>query len=92
MFFEGPNITVEWANVAKQAGGDDCGLFAIAFATSICHNRDPVLVQYKQDKMRAHLLQCFRKAFMEPFPLLRYRTVSGDTRKSHSININDLIL
>ena len=56
MFFEGPIVNVEWANVAKQAGGDDCGLFAIAFATSICHNRDPVLAQYKMDKMRAHLL------------------------------------
>ena len=92
MFFEGPIIKVEWANVAKQTGGDDCGLFAIAFATSICHNRDPVRVQYKQEKMREHLLQCFQKSFMEPFPLVRYRTATGITRKTNTLNINDLIL
>ena len=36
---EKESITLEWANVHKQPNGHDCGLFAIAFATALCHRQ-----------------------------------------------------
>ena len=29
-------MALEWADIQKQVGGSDCGLFAIAVATSLC--------------------------------------------------------
>ena len=36
---EEESITLEWANVHKQPNGRDCGIFAIAFATALCHSQ-----------------------------------------------------
>ena len=33
-------ITVQCIDVQWQSGGTDCGLFALAFATSLCSNQD----------------------------------------------------
>ena len=50
----------------KQKGVTDCGLFAIANATAIAHGKNPT--QFKQDFMRAHLLDCFDQKHMSLFP------------------------
>ena len=55
-------------NCQKQVGGKDCGLFAIAFVTSIAYGDDPVKTRFLQDKMRFHLVKCFRDKKMEKFP------------------------
>ena len=34
-------ITLHYMNVQHQVGVSDCGLFALAFATSLCHAIDP---------------------------------------------------
>ena len=54
--------------VQKQVGGKDCGLFAIAFATSICFGKDPSVESFNQLQMRAHFLQCLESGKMSPFP------------------------
>jgi hypothetical protein len=51
----------------KQVDVVDCGLFAIAFATSIAYRDDPTR-GYCQEKMRIHLLSCFQKYHLELFP------------------------
>ena len=33
-------ITVQYIDVQWQSGGTDCGLFTLAFATSLCSNQD----------------------------------------------------
>ena len=33
-------------NVKKQQGGSECGLYAIANATSLVHGKDPVSITY----------------------------------------------
>jgi len=40
-----------------QEGGSDCGLFAIATATTLCHGESPVDLEYDQSSMRSHLLK-----------------------------------
>uniref|UniRef100_A0A1X7V3B4 Ubiquitin-like protease family profile domain-containing protein n=1 Tax=Amphimedon queenslandica TaxID=400682 RepID=A0A1X7V3B4_AMPQE len=61
-----PKIKV--MNCQKQIGGMDCGLFAVAFITSIAHGQEPAKLQYLQDEMRNHLVKCFKAQKMEPFP------------------------
>ena len=41
-------IKLEWPNVQRQTGGNDCGLFAIATATKLCAGQDPSLAKYNQ--------------------------------------------
>ena len=53
--------------VQKQEGGDDCGVFSIAFATALAHHQDPVHIQFIQSTMRSHLLQCFEQQLLTPF-------------------------
>ena len=60
-----PKLIYEPVN--KQEGGDDCGVFSIAFATALAHQQNPVHVQFDQSTMRSHLLQCFEQQLLTPF-------------------------
>ena len=62
------SLTVEFVDVLKQKGGSDCGLFALAFITSICNGQDPSELVYNQSAMRSHLLMCIEQGQMMPFP------------------------
>ena len=64
---------VEWPNVALQKGAFDCGLFAIAFATSLCNDEDPSKVEYQQKLMRSHLAECFNNEHIRKLPVLKQR-------------------
>ena len=61
-------ITLEFVDVQEQRGSSDCGLFAIAFITSVCCGVDPATLNYNQKAMRQHLLECIENDQMKPFP------------------------
>jgi hypothetical protein len=46
---------IHYPPVSQQKGSNDCGLYAIAFAASLCANEDPSGVCYIQNRMRGHL-------------------------------------
>ena len=50
-----------------QIGTDDCGLFALVAATSICF-KCPGSLKYDQPAMRSHFNACMRNGIMTPFP------------------------
>ena len=50
-----------------QTGTNDCGLFALAAATSICF-KCPGSLKFDQPAMRSHFNSCMRKGIMTPFP------------------------
>ncbi len=53
----------------KQTDRTSCGVFAIAFATSIALGLDPsTLVFEKEAKMREHLKDCLNKRVLTAFP------------------------
>ena len=52
----------------KQANGSDCGLFSIAFATSLVYGQNLANVTYIISQMHPHLLHCLRGGVMNPFP------------------------
>ena len=51
----------------KQNGGSDCGVYAIAFATSIAISHK-VDMKFDQARMRAHLVSCIEKRELLLFP------------------------
>lgn len=61
-------VTINVINVQRQAGSVDCGLFALAMATDLCRDLDPISVSYHQHKIRSHLEECYEKLVMSPFP------------------------
>ena len=67
------SITLKVEKTQFQKGGSDCGLFAIAFATDLCHGNNPASYRYDQDKLRSHLLECLRLKKMTPFPSQLHR-------------------
>ena len=68
MFAQQKAITLVFQPVQSQHGSSDCGLFALAFTTSLCHQENPVEINYTQHKLRSHLLDCFTRGRMSPFP------------------------
>ena len=50
----------------KQAGIADCGVFAIATATSLLYGIKPN--KYTQSLLRSHLIKCFENFNFVPFP------------------------
>jgi len=52
----------------KQKGGKDCGVFAIAIATAIVSGLNPSRQNFKQEAMKGHLVDCFNKEVLTPFP------------------------
>ena len=63
-----PVIKVVINSVQQQANGVDCGVFAIAYATSLAFGENPTLCSYNVPLMRQHLVNCLEKEMMYPFP------------------------
>ena len=56
------------ACVGGLEGSNDCGLFAIAYATELAHGGDPAKVVYSQGEMRSHFIKCLENGILTPFP------------------------
>jgi hypothetical protein len=62
------SIRVEIKKVQQQENGVDCGLYAIAFATTLAFGEDPTKVMYDPLQLRGHLISCFEDGKMRKFP------------------------
>ena len=67
LFHNGKKVAVSNQKVQRQQGASDCGLFAIAFATSLCFVNDPQEITYAQPLLRSHFIACLEDHMM-PFP------------------------
>jgi len=70
LFQIGKKPKIVFAKYQRQIGTEDCGAFAIAVATAIAFGINPSSVYFQQEKMRSHLLACFEKQELTPFPTL----------------------
>lgn len=59
---------VKMMECQKLAGGKDCGLFAIAYATAISHGVDPTCMKMNQSTMWNHLRKCLEEGKLTLFP------------------------
>ena len=46
-------------NVQNQQGASNCGLFSLAFSTSLCFGDNPLEIQYSQKQLHEHVVSCF---------------------------------
>ena len=53
LMYPGHEVTFMNEKVQKQVGSSDCGLFALAFATDLCHGLDPLNQKYDAPKIYA---------------------------------------
>ena len=62
-------IQILLEKVQCQKNAVDCGIYAVAFLTDLCHRLDPASCQYASSKeLRQHLIECFEEGRMSPFP------------------------
>ena len=59
------NSNLRMRKVQKQI---NCSLFALAFATDLCHGLDPVTEAYDQQNMHLHYVRCMNLGKRVPFP------------------------
>ena len=64
----GKNIKFTIIPVQRQAGGTECGLFAIAFAVALGLGFNPTKLLFKQESMRGYLIDCLTKQEFSNFP------------------------
>ena len=52
-----PNVTLRFIDVDRQNNANDCGLYALAFASTLCSGKDPRHITFSKTDLRKHLLQ-----------------------------------
>ena len=72
-------LTVRMRDIQIQSGHSECGLFAIACAECLCRGEDPCRISWRQEIMRKHLISCFSKRRISPFPGSK-RQISADIK------------
>ena len=75
MFSTNDAVDVRFIDVEQQTNNSDCGVYTIAYATSLCFSEDISCIQFCVSKMRSHLVSCLEKGQMSPFLSIR-RNVS----------------
>jgi len=79
-------VTMVRQKVQIQRNGHDCGLFALAFATELCHGFSPVTCSYDDDSLRSHLVQCLENQHMSVFPRTHRRV--GFHRSANIVSLS----
>ena len=87
LFTEQSTIKIKFMNVQIQYGSSDCGLFAVAFATSLCEGIDPTTCIYRQPNMRRHFLACIDNGKMKAFRTARIRRPITNPAKIDEITV-----
>ena len=75
-------VVIEYVDVQEQRGASHCGLFALAFITSIGNGIDPASHSYQQAAMRSHTLSCIEKNWMTLFPCTSGRQYQESIKKT----------
>ena len=84
----GNTLIVKAIPVQQQAGGEDCGLFSIAFAYHAALGKDGMGIAFEQSKMRDHLIACLNRKCLKPFhPALERRGIKKNKLRIFNIHL-----
>ena len=89
-----PQHTVTFLNekAQRQLGSSDCGLFALAFATDLCHGLDPLTRSYNQKDIRQHYVNWSGIRENSTFPQHQQKSaVPHTTRQDRCTNLLPLL-
>lgn len=67
-----------------QLNGSDCGVFAIAYATSLSFGSKPETITYDQGAMRQHLVDMFEKNTIQSFPVKALNIITRLVEKNRT--------
>ena len=81
------HLVVNMTNMQSQSGGSDCGFFAIASATALCHGQNPSSLKWIQIMMRQHLLNCLTDCTFTPFPLEKRACKASHVKKTFTFSV-----
>ena len=70
MLCKEPVIKIVINSVQQQENGVDCGVFALAYTTSLAFGENPSLCSYNMPLMRKRSVNFLEKEMMYPFPKL----------------------
>ena len=84
------DVTFLVDNVQQQEGGNDCGLFAIAFATLLCVGRDPAKERF--DKKKSCVKSCFRASKKKIWPCSLRKPVALQEKKTRKFFMSGTVL
>ena len=82
-----PKIPRKYVDVQMQSGGNDCGLFAIAFATALCLGELPGRYIFEQSSMRAPLIHCLETGEFSMFPVRKMRRNAKRVKSTTNIQV-----
>ena len=83
------SIKIDIMDVCQQTGTVDCGLFALAYATTLCNGELPQYKNYIQKEMRSHLIKCLQESTptASPFPSSN-RNMQHDVKRTKSVSLH----
>ena len=81
------SIRLSFVDVVRQSGISDCGVFAVAYTTSLCFEVSPSKPFFQQTSMREHIYECLEEGKFTMFPISKYRRQMENKIKSQ-IDIN----
>ena len=85
VYSDAKEIILKFPSVQFQKGGSDCGLFSIAFATSLCTGFDPSDLYYNQDLLREHLFKCVENKYLSPFPCTMKKRPKSNSQQTIAV-------
>ena len=83
------NVRITFLHVQKKPDGQNCGLFAVAFAAEILAGKSPIEAVFYVAQMRDHLIFCLEQGALTPIRQLRARF---NKQKRKTITKNYLLL
>ena len=87
LFSKCHEIQLVFPTVQQQHNSSDCGLFALAFAVSLCAGNDPSNTTYIQSNLRSHLLSCLDLNDISLFPTRKQKRSARKAPITPSFNI-----
>ena len=83
VYHTGPQLTILSKSVQQQSNGVDCGVYVIAFATSLTYGGNPEKESYDGKKIRPHLVECLKIGKLTPLPTTTWNFLRCDTAISN---------
>ena len=69
----GSKLSIHVKDVTHQSGIVDCGLYAIAYITSLAYGNDPSALVFCQELLRSHFIKCLQQKLLTEFPVKQKR-------------------
>ena len=84
---ESPSFVLNFVDMHKQDGNNDCGIFSIAYSVALCLGEQPGSLLFDQQLMRGHLLACLQNRQFSMFPIKGKRRRAFKVQNSETVKV-----